>query len=252
MSNIPKKVYNCIHCNRFYSRKSAYEKHVLCCEILSNNPKEHQLKLQEIDDAPPNIVKLYDIIKELVYKQAKQEKEIESLKQFISKTKKRLSVIDWLNENCKKNITFNSFMKNIKIERKHLDYIFKYDFIDGLMYTFQEILPLSGELPIRCFDQKPGTFFIVKNDNWVVMTGMEYEEMLDTINRMIIVEFGEWQEENRDKIIKDTKFNDIYEENIIKVLGTKRPKGITYNRIKNKLYGYLKFNLKRIIQFEFN
>jgi|TARA_Y100000992_G_scaffold301030_1_gene270959 hypothetical protein len=249
MASIPKKLYNCRYCNRNYSRKTSYEKHLLCCEILSN-PLEHELN--DIYDTPPNIIKLYDIIKELAYKQAKQEKEIESLKQFINKTKKKLNIIDWLNENYQKSITFDSFIKTIKVQRKHLEYIFKYDFIDGLMLIFQEILPLSGDLPIRCFDQKPDTFFIVKNDNWIVMTGIEYEEMLDIINRRIIVEFGEWQEENYEKIIKDENFNNIYEEYIIKVLGKKTSKEITYNRIKKKLYGYLKFNLKRIIHFDFN
>ena len=53
---------------------------------------------------------------------------------------------------------------------------------------------------------------------------------------------------------KDGHFNEEsdYEENVIKILGTKRPKANTYSRIKNKLYNYLKFNLKRIVQFEFN
>ena len=252
MSIIRKKLYNCKYCNRFYTRKQAYEKHILCCEILSINHEEHKLKLEDIDDTPPNIVKLYEIIKELTYKQAKQEKEIENLKQFVNKTKKKLSIIDWLNENCKKNVAFDIFIKNIRIERKHLEYIFKYDFINGFIYIFQEILPLNIDLPIRCFDQKSETFFIVKNDNWLVMTGLEYEEMIDIINRKIIVEFGEWQRENYDKIIKDQKFNDIYENNIIKVLGTNKSKGKTYNRIKKKLYDYLKFNLKRIIHFDFN
>jgi len=248
---LPNKIYNCACCGRYYNRKSSLEKHVLCCEILSKTDRERQLNIQEIGDTP-NITKLYQIIQELVFKQAKQEKEIDKLKSFVNKTKKQLNIIDWLNENCSKNMTFNSFIKNIKIDRRHLDYIFKYDFIDGIMYIFQEILPLSDDLPIRCFDQKPGTFFIVKNDNWVVMTGLEFEEMLNIINRMIIKEFGQWQTDHNEKILKDDKFNDIYNENIIKVLGTKKPQSITFNRIKNKLYGYLKFNLKRIIQFEFN
>ena len=246
-----KHVYQCTYCFKSYSRKSTYEKHQLCCEILSMPASERELKNQELENVP-NITKLYEIIQELMYKQNQQEKEIKSLKEFINKTKKRLNIIDWLNENCKKNISFNGFIKSINIERKHLDYIIKYDFIDGIMFIFQELFPLSDELPIRCFDQKPNTFFIVKDDNWIVMSGIEFENMLNTINRLIIKEFAEWQNENYDKILNSEKFNDIYQSNIIKVLGTKRPKSITYNRIKNKLYGYLKFNLKRIIQFEFN
>ena len=38
---------------------------------------------------------------------------------------------------------FNGFIKSINIERKHLDYIIKYDFIDGIMFIFQELFPLK-------------------------------------------------------------------------------------------------------------
>ena len=248
---VPNKIFNCGYCGKLYSRKSSYERHVLCCEILSQPQRERQLKVQDLDGTP-EITKLYQIIQELVHKQAKQTKEIDKLKQFVNKTKKQLNIIDWLNDNCNKTLTFDKFITNIELERRHLEYVFKYDFIDGMMYIFQELFPLSDELPIRCFDQKPGTFFIVKNDNWVVMTALELENMLNTINRMIIKEFGQWQTDNIDKIVKDERFNDIYNENVIKVLGTKRPHDVTFTRIKNRLYKYLKFNLKRIIQFEFN
>ena len=118
------------------------------------------------------------------------------------------------------------------------------------MFIMQELLPLEDNIPIRCFDQKKGIFFIYRNDNWMTMTAIEFDNLLDHISKLIIHEFGVWQTENQQKILNSN--SDEYEENVIKILGTKRPKANTYSRIKNKLYNYLKFNLKRIVQFEFN
>ena len=64
----------------------------------------------------------------------------------------------------------------------------------------QELLPLEDNIPIRCFDQKQGVFFIKRNDNWITMTAIEFENLLDVISKLIIQEFGDWQIENQDKI----------------------------------------------------
>ena len=93
------------------------------------------------------------LIQELTLKQHKMEQELRECKAFINKTKKRLNIVDWLNENCK-SIDYLNFVKNITITRNHLQYIFKYDYIDGIMFIMQELLPLEDNIPIRCFDQK--------------------------------------------------------------------------------------------------
>lgn len=246
---IPKRLYTCSGCSRHYTRKSSWERHELTCKIISKSERERKLNIEE-QVKTPNILELYSIIQELTIKQHKLEIELNECKSFIKKTKKRLNIIDWLNDNCK-SIDYLNFVKNITINRNQLNYIFKYDFIDGMMFIMQELLPLEDNIPIRCFDQKQGVFFIKRNDNWITMTAIEFENLLDVISKLIIQEFGDWQIENQDKILSDND-NDDYEENILKVLGTKRPKSTTYMRIKNKLYSYLKFNLKRIVQFDFN
>ena len=72
------------------------------------------------------------------------------------------------------------------------------------------------------------------------------------MSRYIIKEFGNWQKENYEKIFNDDNFKDIYQQNLVKVLGTNISKDKLNLRIKNKLFSYLKLNLKRINQFEFD
>ena len=142
-----KTKFKCKFCDKIYNRKSSYDKHISKCEFINSELVKRETKQDEGIDI--SNFKIYEVIKELMQKQAKQEKEIESLKQFINKIKKRQNIIEWLNENCKKNISFQTFVNSIILERKHLDYIFRYDFVEGLMFIFQEIFPLNQDIPLK-------------------------------------------------------------------------------------------------------
>ena len=87
--------------------------------------------------------------------------------------------------------------------------------VGGIMFIMQELLPLEDNIPIRCFDQKTGVFFIYRNDNWITMTALEFDQLLDHISKLVIQEFGIWQIENQEKILESN--NDEYEENVIKI-----------------------------------
>ena len=81
---------------------------------------------------------------------------------------------------------------------------------------------------------------------------LEFEKMINVINMKICKEFKIWQTENKEKILKHNITDNSYQECVIKILGGNLNQGIVYSRIKGKLYNYLKFNLKKIIEFEFN
>ena len=248
-----KRLYKCEQCQRYYSRKSYYERHVLCCKVLSMSRREAELEVEELNDTP-NIRELYILVQELSYKYQKQQAELNSLKRYVEKTKKILNIVDWLNDNCKGSIDFTKWLDSIKVSRMQLEHVFKFDFIQGFMYIIQENLPLQeNNLSIRCFDQKKGTFFIYSDsEDWKTMTGIEFERMINSINTKIVQEFKVWQAENREKILAGKFGDNYYQECVIKVLGGNTNQAVLHNKIKSKLYNYLKLNLKRIIQFEFN
>ena len=248
-----KRLYKCDHCLRYYSRKTYYDRHVLCCHVLSMSRKEANLEVEELRDTP-NIRELYILVLELSYKYQKQQTELNSLRRYVEKTKKMLNIVDWLNDNCKGSIDFVKWLDTIKVSRLQLENVFKFDLIQGFMYIIQENLPLlEDNLSIRCFDQKKGTFFISSDtDDWKTMSGIEFERMINSINTKIVLEFKAWQIENREKILAGRFGDNYYQECVIKVLGGKSKMAVLQSKIKSKLYNYLKLNLKRIIQFEFS
>ena len=135
-----------------------------------------------------------------------------------------------------------------------MELIFKYDFVNGFMYIFQELLPLEkeAELAIKAFDQKDGALFIYNDEGkWSMMDSKQLEQFISYISRLIMTEFVKWQTENIDKM-KDEEFSDMYTKNIQKVIGANYSMEQLNMKMKRELYKYLKMNLRNILQYEFS
>ena len=192
-----------------------------------------------------------DVIKHLLLVADKQQREIDELKKWMKKQYKKLDVIHWLNQQYTPANNFSSWFSSFPIERKQLEYIFAHGLIEGLYYILQENLLAKDEtsFPIRCFHQKPRTFYIF-HDTWKVMTGKDFDEMIASIRHRIIQEFNTWQEEN-EEIINNPKRNDIFFDYVKKVMGAKPTKKKIHEKIRRKLFTYLKFNLRDIVHYSF-
>ena len=56
---------------------------------------------------------------------------------------------------------------SVIVNRKHLNYLFKNNYTDGVLNIIKDYLPLSEEnyLPLKSFDQKDNTIFIYQKTN---------------------------------------------------------------------------------------
>ena len=79
--------FKCNYCFKEYSRKSFYNKHVLCCEILNSTKRENEITREEEEN--PSISQLYTIIKELNHNYNRLKNEMEEMKRHVYKTKKK-------------------------------------------------------------------------------------------------------------------------------------------------------------------
>ena len=134
----------CPYCSREYKRKIFYDRHIIACKILCKSPKEHKLELQETNDTP-SLRGIYDIILELGVKLEKIEKQQEKINKWVEQKKRKLSVINWLNDNFKPTLSFYQWQEVLIIKREHLEQIFRYNYITGLTYILQEYLPIDDE-----------------------------------------------------------------------------------------------------------
>ena len=83
------------------------------------------------------------------------------------------------------------------------------------------------------------------------MTGDNFDEMVSDIRHRIIQEFKKWQDEN-EVIINDSKRNEIFFDYVKKVMGSKLSKKKIYEKLRRKLFIYLKFNLRDIVHYSFS
>ena len=142
----------------------------------------------------------------------KQQKDICELKKWIQHKKKKINVQDWLNENHQLSLSFSIWLETIHIGQKQLEYIFENGYVQGISDIIQENLPIYTKniFPIRCFIQKPNTFYIYeKNNQWDVLSNNSFDKMIANIQFSIFKEFKIWQDSNND-LIHDEKRNHIY------------------------------------------
>jgi hypothetical protein len=223
---------------------------MLLCTFFSRTSRE-----DTDDNNVPSRKVLYEIIVDMAGKYSKMEEQLEKLNKWAETKKRKLHIVEWLNEHYLLETSFDEWCNKISINRSHLELVFKFDFVAGLMYIFQELLPLSDEqnLPIKCFDQKENTLFVHsgKNGGWGAMSGKQFEYLVGSVSKQLVNELAEWQNENMSKMSHDD-FGITYATNVQKVLGGSMPREQLYSKIRRGLYKYLKMNLRNIIQYEFS
>lgn len=244
--------YKCVYCERKYKRKIYYDRHVLLCKVLSLTSSEREIENQENDDTPL-MRDMYLMIQELSYKYEKVQKQLDEVTKWANIKKRNFNVIDWLNNNYSNPPLYDDFIDSIQLDETHLELVFKYDYINGIIFIFKDLFPLSdNNLPIKAFDQKDNTFFIFdKNNAWITMNGEIFDKFLKKLSKKIINLFTTWQDENINKM-NNEKFTILYTQNVKKVMGGNASFVQQKNILHKKFYNYLKVNLKNIVQYDFS
>ena len=254
MSN---KEYMCRHCERTYKRKIYYEKHILLCQLHDLNKKDKDIRIQELDDTPC-IRSLYEMVLELAKQNNDLKTQINNINKFITIKKKSISIIDWLNNNFNKDndntfIDFYIFINNINIEDKHLEYIFKLNYINGVKCILEDIFNNYDvdTIPIKSFVQKENQLFIYLHNKWSQITNNEFQKMINIISKKIMSLFIKWQNKNIDKLYDDD-FSIEYTKNVQKIMSGNLSNYEISNKLKINMYKYFKVNIKTIIEYNIN
>jgi hypothetical protein len=253
----------CNFCSKKFTRKIYYDRHILVCELLCKTSKERKLDVEETEDIP-TVRKLYNIIMEMSIKYKKLEEKVDELSKYVDTKKKKINIIEWLNITYKTTEPFQQWMTRIKVERKHLDYIFDKDYVYGAVELLREFIERGRESgrecerdsdreeePLRCFEQKENIFYIVDTENkWTEMSYSQFDKMIDFISKQFLHEFVLWQNENKHRM-EDDNYSILYMKNIKKINGGNNTTSEQlYRKIYRELYKELKKNINKINQYE--
>jgi len=251
--------FHCSICNKEYTRKSSLDKHKILCEFKSKSKLEKQVLFEEIGDQP-NYVELVKIVQEMAVKMTKIELELSEAKKWISKKKKKLNVIEWLNINSKPEIGFMEWLQmNFTVEQQHFELLME----NSLFYTIQKIFEYNFEKeyinPICCFTEKSNIFYICENletneAQWKQMLPSDFILILKTIQNKMLKEVSKWKIENHSKMEDNDKLSELFNKAIIKLMNLNLTHDTTSSKIKSNLFHYLKKDLKMVLseyEFEF-
>jgi predicted transcriptional regulator len=216
---------------------------------------------------------MYKIIESLAMKYNKLEEKMEQLQKWVDKKKKKINIIEWLNENdkIKPSYTFNSIFDKLNITQTTVDFLFSNSFYD----TVNEILsnyynnhnnynnynnncnPENNAIPLFAFNQKANLIYvfnkntIIEQSSWKELSKDELVDFLDKLQTKISKCLKAWKNINEDKVRNDNKYSELYSKTIIKIMDVKFNNETTITKYKSLLYNKIKVDMKNLIEYEY-
>lgn len=244
----------CQHCGKTYIKKNTFEKHIILCEIIhTTTDKEREtnkLALTQRD--------LIKVIEHLVVKCNQLEAKVESMAKWVYKEKKKIKVVDWL-QNQKNDSPYypdfpwDNLLKHVTetITEKHMDIIKTHTFLDGLQVILEESFQ-NIKIPFCCFSETHDKFYMCETLEPLVWKECEKKTIvwfLNGLQKKLLFLLGEWKKNNRVLFEDDDRLCEQYNKTMMKMLISFSEEA-NYRKIKLILTHMTKMDVKHIVEYE--
>jgi len=245
----------CIHCGKSYKKRVNLDKHNIICELLHRNSSSSNSLTIEEDEPLPSQKKMFQMLIELGEKYNNLEKKFEEMNKWVVKKKKKLNVLDWLNEHIKPNMVFDNLIDKFVINNNSdINYIIEnsiYDIINMLfsrtIYNFCE-----NESPIIAFVQKSCIFYIYDSQHiWIELSRENLYKFLSKIHSKINKAFYEWKKTKANEIRQNDCFSITCDKTMVKLMSVEFKNENTLSRIKSIMYSIIKKDMKALVEYDF-
>lgn len=245
----------CVVCNKEYIKKSSLDKHKILCDFRLKTNRERQIDVEELADIP-NHHELVKIVQELTLKMTKMEEKMTQMQQYITRKKRKIDVVLWLNANINSTIGFIEWVYTALIVKpEHFESLMENTIFDSIQMIFENNLSKRDDFiyPIYCFSQKAGIFYVSdkKEDGgseWRQLVLNDMILMLKTIQKGIINQLTKWKEKNQHQFDDNDRIAILFNKAVIKSMSISFKEDNNLSRIKNGLYHYLKSEINIIEQ----
>ena len=254
----------CKYCHHNWKHRKEYDKHINCCEYFYHQRRNPQPEMDEHGTKIPSNRELFRYVQELSVRLEKTEKELARLRNSVN-TRQRKAIIEWLNQpHQKPEITFEDWWMKIKATEENVMRVVSRDLTEGIKSCIQTHLASNAiKLPIRCFTQKPGTFYVYSREcgtaqgtkkaepNWRILGCDQLGRMATHISQAILREFLEWQKKCSRIEDQDERAMDKTLSFMMKINGN----GVSIEKrmveIKKWLFPQLEENLRVMAECDF-
>ena len=243
--------YICGYCQKGYVLKKYYNNHTSFCKIRYQTAQETKSIINE-EDSHLSLKDLNKIVKSLVVKTDKMEKDIKHLMGFVDKTLKCANIVDLLNQTHNHEvgiIDFVSWYESIKPVELDLDPFFKSNFTDALYKLICKYLVTGEKENIKGYTEKTNKLFIYTKSLWKEISKEELHAFISNLRKKVLKTFQEWQIANRDAILNGDGHED-YADKVIKIMGGNKSEMAIANGIRDKLYNRIKVDMKSMTKIE--
>jgi len=265
----------CQYCHNHWKYKKEYEKHLACCAYFYHLRRNPRPEMDDYGCPIPTQKEMFRFIQELSLKCERLEKEVVRLKKNVGIRQKKV-IVECLNRPEQTPQTeFNEWWRKLSLQlptestpeegidmdahwsivnNVFLFRVFKRDLVEGIksiLQRFIEVQLSEGAIPVRCFIQKPGVFYIYCGGIWRNMTDADFETMIDYISQLFVREFLAWQRENADSVDEDERRCEEQIRYMMRVnrMQPSKEKGMT--EIRKWLFSKLEENASRTLETEF-
>ena len=257
----------CIWCGKDYKTKINLEKHVILCELIhKSNSKKKSVPCDDISEDLPSPKKMYQMLLELGYKYCKLEEKMEQVNKFVVKNKKKINVIEWLNNNAAPKLVFDKLIDIVNVLDSDVEYLMDNSFLDTMNLVLSRFLYHleNGDSeeksildPLFAFSQKVNIFYaFVKTSDKETGVWMELPKdklclFLMRVQIKISKAFHEWKKPRANKIRDEDSFAVLCDKTLIKIMANEFKTEATFNKMRGIMYNKMKTDMKAILEYEF-
>lgn len=243
----------CSYCGKDYTRKTSLQRHQILCETIHKSKRDKLCEQEESSDIPSR-QQLYQIIQELAIKYDKLQEKMNDLQKWVQTKKKKVNIIEWLNNNHPQSISFQMWMKSINVTESHVKLLIEENIVQTMNTILRDNLQPEKGKPFASFSQKTNQIytFAESPNEWRLLTQEDFATLIKQIHSRILRELCEWRNKNAKEIAESEKMSELYNKTVIKLMGLNfNPDSTALVKIRSNLYNSLKIDLKQTLELEF-
>jgi hypothetical protein len=256
LTDIPNKIKQsaqcCKYCGKSYIKKTNLDKHVIICELINNSKTKTTI---DDDEEVPSQRKMYQMILEIGKKLNGLDEKVDELNKWVIRKKKKINVVEWLNNHIKPDINFDNLIEKIIIEKDDILHLFQNTFADTLNHIFsRNIYNVSeSEFPVFAFVQKSNVFYIYENEEagWLEINREKLVRFLNRVHTKLYRHYIEWKKENRLEIDNDEKLSLLCDKTTCKMMDVDFRQEAILGKIRANMYGRMKTDMKALVEYDF-
>lgn len=231
----------CPICSKVFVKESPYQKHLIMCKFIPPKPSQ----CEEL----PSYSELCYLVKQLTLKCNAMEQKIELLETIINTKKKKIGVFEWLNTNIVPAMNYADWVKTIEVKKSQFDYLFDNNIVETVNHIITTAISADSVIPMYAFG-KTQTFYVYTSNTWLVAEVPSFTKLFKHVETGLWKWLNEWKKKHEHEICESQVVSEKYQKTISKLADISYTPNDIYNKMKTKLYNYIKMDIKSIVEEE--